>query len=1129
MNTIRNISLCAAFIIPVIWSSEVKGQKHIPYVSSSDSIELGVEYADTGAYVRAMQRYETVSENDTNYALALIEDAIAQEGDEEDSAAIASCRKGILLQSIYTSDFYATIANSDIDEGNYTDAISILKDTALVKYPRIHTLYYLLGLAHYKMHDYAGAIDAFEKAIDLDLYDANSHYYLGRCCIEQGRLVPALLSLQFYLLLQPDQNRSFTVIQQIEQLVENKYQYNKKYAANPGDYHDSAFMVIDPLIRSQIAMNSQYIETTNVHYKFVRQIQLLFEELKYVPNTGNYWMEKYVPLYTGIEQNNYFEPYVYFITASVAHNDESLKKGADKERKKINKFADWADKLLVAQRAKREVTVDGKKTTVDCEYWDNNMIESEGHKNSKGMYTGECTYYYRHNGALMRRANYNENGQPDGKWKWYYVSGVMKEEDNYVNGNREDTMKTWYENGAPKAIYIYHNDVLNGSALEYNNSGILTAKGAYKDGNITGATSIYYTDGKLHYTATYDDKGKLQGEIKEYYATGGVKVVKIMKDSKKEGAYTVYAWNGKVSESGQYKDDNQSGEWKWYYPDGSLQKAGNFNSKGNPEGRWTFYYRNGKMEETEMFNKDGKDEGTDSLYDEDGILYRVSVYKNGAPESNLFKDKNGNVIASAKSSGNTFNDIIYSPRGIKSAEGTYINDKREGAWKYYDFYGKQDAFANYSEDTLSGLDMDYFLNGKVKDSLYYKHGEKDGYYVSYYINGKMDIQGWYKDGNKEGDWLYYDVKGNLVKHNYYIGGDLYGHVDFFEDNGKLSERDVYKYGYIDKVYLYDSAEKISYTYTSDKGNGKFLSTYPNGNPLHEFNFVNGIFDGPSKRYYYDGKLSKECTYLMNDYQGADIGYYDNGKMRYNYTCDEDNYEDTARDYYPNGNLQQICEYEDDDRNGQEKYYYENGKLAYTCNYQDDELDGVYRAYYGEDMPAGLVWYKDGNIVAYASVGTDGQPVKHTELDSGTGQVVCYYPNGNKSVECGYYNGNVVGERINYAPDGKLISDENFDMGYRNGLQKYYYMGDTTLKEIDNYYYGDEDGISRYYYPDGKIEHDETYVLGTLEGPAHYYDENGNLVKTVYYYSGNEVSETKPEPKVKPKSKPKTAHSEKKKK
>lgn len=624
MNTIRSIGFCTALIFFTLFSSNTDGQKQIPYISSYDSINLGIAYADTGAYARASAAYETVSPNDTNYALALIEDAIAKESSEQDSAAILLCKKGIEQESEYKSDFYNTLANIYIDEGSYGDAIKLLQDTVLPKYSNIHTLYFTLGLAQYKMHKYPDAINSFEKAIDLDLYDAVSHYYLGRCCLEQGRLIPALLSFQFYLMLQPDKNRSYTVVGLIEQLTENKYQYNKSYLADPTEYHDSAFTELDLLIRSKIAMNAQYKPTTSINYTFAKQLQLLLEQLKYIPNTRNYWMEKYVPFFTSLEQKKYLEPYLYFITASVSGNDENLQKGIVKNKKTIQKFAKWADGILSTERREKEIKADGSMLT--CNYWDNDMIESMGWENIAGKQIGEWTHYYRHTGTVYNRGAYNENGERNGKWQWYYISGALKETDTFINGKREDTTKLWYENGAPKAVYIFHNDLFDGDCKEYNISGILTTKATYKENKLSGSATYFYDDGKQHFLANYLS-GNFEGELKEYYVTGQLKSVKAMQNNMKNGAYTSYYANGKAQEIGTYKDDMQVGYWKTYYKDGSLQKEGTFNLKGEPQGRWVFYFRNGKKEETESFSKTGNVDGMDSLFDKDGIVYEIQTYK----------------------------------------------------------------------------------------------------------------------------------------------------------------------------------------------------------------------------------------------------------------------------------------------------------------------------------------------------------------------------------------------------------------------------------------------------------------------------------------------------------------------
>ena len=315
MKTFRSIGWGFTFIFFTLLCSSSTGQKKVSAFNSLDSITLGILYADTGAYAKAIALYETIPPGDTNYTLALLEDAVAKESSGQDSAAIILCRKGLKLDSSYTNDFYNLLATTYIDESHYTDAIT-----------------------------------TFQKSLDLDKYDPMSHYYLGRCCLEQGRLIPALLSLQFYLVLQPQKSHSYSVVQLIEQVTSNKYQYDKAYSVDPSVYHDSAFIELDLMIRSRIATNKQYKAATSINYNFVKQLQLFFEELKYVPSTENYWMENYVPFFTKLEQKNYLEAYLYFILSSV--NDPNLQKDFIKNQKEIKRFAKWADGLFYAEQSR---------------------------------------------------------------------------------------------------------------------------------------------------------------------------------------------------------------------------------------------------------------------------------------------------------------------------------------------------------------------------------------------------------------------------------------------------------------------------------------------------------------------------------------------------------------------------------------------------------------------------------------------------------------------------------------------------------------------------------------------------------------------------------------------------------
>ena len=99
-----------------------------------------------------------------------------------------------------------------------------------------------------------------------------------------------------------------------------------------------------------------------------------------------------------------------------------------------------------------------------------------------------------------------ENGEREGKWKWYYNSGKLKETDNFINGKREDTVKLWYEKRSPKAVYVFHNDLFEGDCREYNVSGIMTTKANYEANKLSGPATYFYDDGKLQYLTNYTER-----------------------------------------------------------------------------------------------------------------------------------------------------------------------------------------------------------------------------------------------------------------------------------------------------------------------------------------------------------------------------------------------------------------------------------------------------------------------------------------------------------------------------------------------------------------------------------------------------------------------------------------------
>ena len=73
------------------------------------------------------------------------------------------------------------------------------------------------------------------------------------------------------------------------------------------------------------------------------------------------------------------------------------------------------------------------------------------------------------------------------------------------------------------------------------------------------------------------------------------------------------------------KENKNIGEWKYYFPDGSLETSG-FYEDDIPNGKWTWFQPDGKViEEGNYVN--GNREGEWKSYDTLGVLEIIRVYK----------------------------------------------------------------------------------------------------------------------------------------------------------------------------------------------------------------------------------------------------------------------------------------------------------------------------------------------------------------------------------------------------------------------------------------------------------------------------------------------------------------------
>jgi uncharacterized protein len=450
------------------------------------------------------------------------------------------------------------------------------------------------------------------------------------------------------------------------------------------------------------------------------------------------------------------------------------------------------------------------------------------------------------------------NGKPEGYWKTYFTTGILKSEGNRKNFLLDSVWIFYNSLGDTIQKINYLEDKKNGYFYTYNtdrsipeNIGKVLSKELYVNDSKAGKSFYYYEDGKIKEEIYYENDKK-NGVGSEYDEDG--RIITIKKYS-----------NGFLTEReriNRYSDKNtKEGVWYEFYNDIRI-KSESYYSRGQLDGYYKEYNKEGVLTLTLLY-KDGKlveDVGRDStkvaiteIKDNEGRVIETGLFKNNIPVGVHKKyDTAGNIITSkiynengvivsegiidkeGKRTGN-WNDYFINEK-VK-AQGKYINNLREGRWKFYFEDGKLEQLGNYEKGKENGEWQWYYKNGNTWRVEEFNAGNEDGIYKEYDSSGKVLVEGRYVDGVMEGDW-------KVSINNFYAEGK---YANDFKD-GK------WKYFYNDGTLMFEG----NYIQGNPEGDHKYY--YPNGKLKEEQFYVNGIPDKHWKKYDENGNLIVVITY-----------------------------------------------------------------------------------------------------------------------------------------------------------------------------------------------------------------------------------------------------------------------------
>lgn len=383
---------------------------------------------------------------------------------------------------------------------------------------------------------------------------------------------------------------------------------------------------------------------------------------------------------------------------------------------------------------------------------------------SKELYINDSkegtSYYYRLPGYLAETAQFVHNKRNGSTFYFdslglivsysVYRDGIMLSH-QIVNkrdssGNKVGVWKEFYSNVEIKSEQLYQSGRITGYSKEFDRRGqLISAKLFHNDSLIADSLT------KLSFTEPT--------EFLEVYANGQPRHRGSFHDSLPIGVHRFYDSTGAVISSVSYSSEGikiaegiftdegfEQGPWKYFFPDGTVSKSGNYR-KGKQLGIWKFYYPTGSLlQEGSYVN--GKYSGIWKFYNTSAQLLREIEYLNGKENGQCSEyDDSARVVAS----------------------GMYIDGQREGLWKF--ITGDQIQTGPYRMGDKHGVWKYYYISSnRLRFSGEFKLGQPDGKHLYFYDNGGKEHEEFWRSGKRIKVWKYYRYHGSLELMVFYKQG-----------------------------------------------------------------------------------------------------------------------------------------------------------------------------------------------------------------------------------------------------------------------------------------------------------------------------------------------------------------------
>jgi len=302
--------------------------------SSEKLIRQGVALHDKGRYKDAIACYEEALKVNPTSMSAIYEMSLSYLHLKDYDKAIRNSSKVInanfqpLLMDAYIVKGTA-LANQD----KLAEAINTLNE-ALEKCGDEYLLHFNLGLSYFNGKNSREAVRHLRKAIEIDATHASAFLLYAYALSDMGRWVQSVYSFHFFLLLEPNTERSKDAFGEMFDLLNaNLDNEPSKLNMEEGLNRRMVYEAIKKKRTIKTDPASQYAYFVEAS----KQIFFLLGQMQNDTQSGLMWY-LFVPTYDEILGSGHFETYCRYV--SVSYFPESLK-WWDNHKTEVDNFIEW--------------------------------------------------------------------------------------------------------------------------------------------------------------------------------------------------------------------------------------------------------------------------------------------------------------------------------------------------------------------------------------------------------------------------------------------------------------------------------------------------------------------------------------------------------------------------------------------------------------------------------------------------------------------------------------------------------------------------------------------------------------------------------------------------------------------